>query len=278
MFSSVRSSLKVIATQQTSFVRYVSLLSSLKPSHNSTKAVKRLGRGPSSGHGKTSGRGQKGQKARSSVKSWFEGGQTPIFKLFPKIGFTPVTSLSLAELNLNRIQQFYESGRLNADEVLTMKKMKDIGLVTGNMKDGVKILGQGKEDFTVPNLKVQVTRASADSIQAIENIGGEVTLKYFNKLNLRSHLHPNWFLRKYNRIPLESRPTKKKVIGYYSKTNNGYLVKEDHALLKIRKSGSVQQSSKKTVSNLDQELEAINKDVTNTVAQNKSGVISVHDL
>ncbi|SCU79007.1 LANO_0A04764g1_1 [Lachancea nothofagi CBS 11611] len=244
--------------------RQISILSQLQPSQGSTKTYKRLGRGPSSGKGKTSARGQKGQKARGKVKSWFEGGQTPIYKLFPKIGFTNVTSLELNELNLDRIMWFQRKGRLNLgpNEVLDMKKMKDLGLVTGSIKDGIKILGDGKEYFNIP-LKVEATRASQGAIQAIEKAGGEFTARYFNKLGLRAHLSPKWFLENRGRIPLQARPVKRKDIDYYSNpAKSGYLVKENHTLLQQiqeAKSGGrdnlARKSAKKTA--LELQLETV---------------------
>ncbi|GMM36272.1 mitochondrial 54S ribosomal protein YmL10/YmL18 [Saccharomycopsis crataegensis] len=264
--------------------RSLSLMGNLKPSYKSTKIFKRLGRGPSSGHGKTSGRGQKGQKARSSVKSWFEGGQTPIYKLFPKIGFKPFTSLELTELNLKRIQKFYSEGKLQLEEgeVLTMKKMKEVGLISGNIHDGVKILGDGKDFFKVPNLKVEATRASADVIEAIESNGGEFTAKYYNKLALKAHLAPNWFLKKYGRLPLEARPTRRKDIEYYSR-EHGYLTKQNHELLKLKEQyqSDFSKSFKKRVNKLEEQLQLAsseNNNTMNTSHLNKSGIISINDL
>ncbi|SCW01575.1 LAFE_0E02696g1_1 [Lachancea fermentati] len=246
--------------------RQISILSQLEPSEGSTKGYKRLGRGPSSGKGKTSGRGQKGQKARGKVKSWFEGGQTPIYKLFPKIGFTNVTSLKLAELNLDRIMWFHRKGRLQLqpDEILDMKKMKDLGLVTGSIKDGVKVLADGKNQFNLP-IKIEATRASREAIKAIEKAGGEFTARYFNTLGLRAHLSPEWFLAKRGRIPLQARPVKRKDIDYYSNPEKrGYLIKESHPLLEqinqARAGGSetlVRRSVKKSA--LDVQLENVDQ-------------------
>ncbi|SCU80575.1 LADA_0B08372g1_1 [Lachancea dasiensis] len=264
--------------------RQVSILSQLQPSEGSTKTYKRVGRGPSSGKGKTSARGQKGQKARGKVKSWFEGGQTPIYKLFPKIGFTNVTSLELNELNLDRIMWFHRKGRLDleAGEVLDMKKMKDLGLVTGSIKDGVKLLGDGKEYFNLP-LKIEATRASKSAIQAIEKAGGEFTARYFNKLGLRAHLSPQWFMQNRGRIPLQARPVKRKDIDYYSNPGKrGYLVKENHPLLQQiqeAKSGGhanlVRKSAKKTA--LELQLAAM-ADSPSVAASAPSRIVTMDQL
>lgn len=237
---------------QRNIVRSVSILGNLKPSEGSTKGFKRLGRGPSSSKGKTSGRGQKGQKARGKVKSWFEGGQTPIYKLFPKIGFTNVHARPLKELNLERIQWFHNCGRLNLEsgEVLDMKMMKDLGLVTGPIKHGIKILGQGKTNFNLP-IKIEASKATPEAIEAIEKAGGEFTARYFSDFGLRAHLVPHWFLEKRGRIPLQAKPTKRKDIEYYSdESRRGYLIKEKpeywKTLVEARQGGAAQMARKKT--------------------------------
>lgn len=257
--------------------RTISILGNLKPSKGSTHNSVRLGRGPSSGRGKTSGRGQKGQKARGHVKSWFEGGQTPIYKLFPKIGFTNVHSEKLNILSLNRLVWFHRKGRLQLkpDEVLTMKKMKDFGLVTGSIKHGVKILANGKSGFKLP-IKIEATSASQEAIKAIESAGGEFTARYFDRLGLRAHLAPTWFLRKRGRLPLPARPIKRKHIEFYSNMEKrGYLVKEQHPLLKqiqdARIKGvnsSVKKTKKKStlelqLENLDSSLASANAPLIN---------------
>lgn len=263
--------------------RQLSILGQLQPSDGSTKSYKRLGRGPSSGKGKTSGRGQKGQKARGKVKSWFEGGQTPIYKLFPKIGFTNVTSLELSELNLDKIMWFHKKGRLILEpgEVLDMKKMKDLGLVTGSIKHGVKVLADGKQYFNLP-IKIEATRASKEAIKAIESAGGEFTARYFNKLGLRAHLSPDWFLNNRGRLPLQARPTKRKDIDYYSRPEKrGYLVKENHPLLQQIQgaktgghAGLFKRSAKKSA--LETQLAAIEKTSGPAVAESK--VVTLQEL
>jgi large subunit ribosomal protein L15 len=167
------------------------------------------------------------------VKPWFEGGQTPITKLFPKIGFKRVSALELNVLNLDRVLEFHRAGRLGLreGEVLNMRKMKQLGLITGPLKDGVKILANGKEEYDLP-IKIEATRASTEAIRAIERAGGEFTAKYFTKLSLRAHLHPEYFFLKRGYVPLEARPTKRREVHYYSRVDKrGFLVKENHPLL-----------------------------------------------
>lgn len=209
--------------------RSVSLLSKLHASEGSYKKEKRVGRGPGSGLGKTSGRGQKGQKARSSIPNWFEGGQTPIYKLFPKRGFFRQNKLDLNEVNLARIARFYKEGRLpvKEGEVLTMAHMKKFGLITGPMKDGVSIIRTGRENYTVP-LKIEATKASQPAMKAIENAGGEFTAKYYStSVCFRAHHAPHWFLQKRGYLPLQSRPIARRDILFYGDANRrGYLSKQ----------------------------------------------------
>ncbi|GAV47285.1 hypothetical protein ZYGR_0H01260 [Zygosaccharomyces rouxii] len=290
MFSGIfklNSSLRVNFTAlQRNTVRSVSILGNLKPSEGSTKGFKRLGRGPSSTKGKTSGRGQKGQKARGKVKSWFEGGQTPIYKLFPKIGFTNVNARPLNELNLQRIQWFHDCGRLNLEpgEVLDMKKMKDLGLVTGPIKHGIKILGNGKTNFNVP-IKIEASKATPDAIQAIEKVGGEFTSRYFSQFGLRAHLVPHWFLEKRGRIPLQARPTKRKDIEYYSdESRRGYLIKEKSeywkTIMEARQGGAAQMGKKKTKRTpLELQLEKLSEDSkSNKSLPVNSKIITLEDF
>ncbi|AMD22113.1 HGL227Wp [Eremothecium sinecaudum] len=286
MFCALNLQLKSTRSLLTSFgvtKRSINILGTLKPSEGSIHNYKRLGRGPSSGKGKTSGRGQKGQKARGHVKSWFEGGQTPIFKLFPKVGFTNVHAREFNVLNLDRIMWFHRKGRLTLekDEVLTMKKMKDLGLVTGTIKQGVKILANGKEDYNLP-IKIEASAASQEAIKAIEDAGGEFTARYFNRLGLRAHLVPHWFLEKRGRIPLPARPVRRKDIEFYGNMEKrGYLIKENHELLKqieeARTKGSaagLSRRRKKTALEIQLEKLPENSKDFDTRYSNESGVIA----
>jgi large subunit ribosomal protein L15 len=103
------------------------------------KAKKRVGRGMSSGHGKTSGRGHKGQKARSGggVRPGFEGGQMPLYRRLPKRGFTNIFRKEYAWVNVQELNRFEE------DTVVTPELLLDLGLIN-RIKAGVKILGQGE--------------------------------------------------------------------------------------------------------------------------------------
>lgn len=238
-------------------VRFASYLGHLAPSEGAVDNYKRLGRGPASGKGKTSGRGQKGQKARGKVPRWFEGGQTPFYKRFPITGFKRPYREVLHELNLRRIQTFWDENRipLKEGETLTIRTMRECGLITGSIKDGVKILADGAETYLVP-LNIETSRASMGAIKAIESTGSTYTSVYFTPLSLQAHIHPNRFLLKKGYLPLPARPTHRRDIEYYSsEAKRGYLLKDKSVLLDhMGKRDSLQKKERK--SELAKQLEA----------------------
>ncbi|TIB72822.1 ribosomal protein L15 [Wallemia mellicola] len=171
---------------------------------------KKLGRGRSSGKGKTSGRGQNGQKSRGDGKiaPWFEGGQTPLTKRFPKRGFYNYNSNNFAPVPLSRLAHFIQQGRIDPSQTITIRDIVRSNLVHGLSKqDGVKILSD------LPPVHIEASRASKSAIEAIEAAGGSITFKYFNKLAMRQHLNPEKF-----RTPIkDAQPTKKSDILFYQK-------------------------------------------------------------
>src|SRR4030042_3151678 len=103
-------------------------LNEIRGREGATKAKKRLGRGIGSGLGKTSGRGVKGQKARSGVAiKGFEGGQMPLHRRLPKRGFNNIFARKYNELNLGRIQDAVDSGRLDGKKPITIDAVKQAG-------------------------------------------------------------------------------------------------------------------------------------------------------
>lgn len=140
-------------------------LHELKPSPGSRKERNRVGRGTGSGNGKTSGRGHKGQNARSGggVRPGFEGGQTPLFQRLPKRGFTNVNRKEYAIVNLEDLNR-YEDGT-----VVTPVLLVETGLVK-NEKSGIKILGNGKVE---KKLTVKAHKFSSAAKEAIEAAGGQ---------------------------------------------------------------------------------------------------------
>ncbi|NOQ51488.1 MAG: 50S ribosomal protein L15 [Desulfuromonadaceae bacterium] len=140
-------------------------LSNLKPVSGSTKNRKRIGRGAGSGTGKTSGKGHKGQNARSGggVKPGFEGGQMPLQRRLPKRGFTSLNKKVYALINLRDLDAF-EAGSVVGPEIFGKE-----GLISG-VKDGIKILADG--ELTKP-LTVQAHKFSKTAVEKIETAGGK---------------------------------------------------------------------------------------------------------
>ena len=131
----------------------------------------RVGRGIGSGKGKTSGRGQKGQKSRSGVAiKGFEGGQMPLHMRLPKRGFNNPGAKDHAEVNLGQIQKLIEAGKLDANGTIDHAALQAAGVARGG-KDGVRILGKG--EFS-SKLTFKVAGISAGAREAVEKAGGSV--------------------------------------------------------------------------------------------------------
>jgi large subunit ribosomal protein L15 len=149
--------------------QYIPLLSRLSPPEGAVRDKKRKGRGPGSGLGKTSGKGQKGQKARHPggfSKRAFEGGQTPIQRRLPKIGFWNPFSKNVATVNLSELSRFA------AGQTVDIDALREAKLVKGR-HDSVKILGDG-EISTAITVKAHAFSASAK--EKIEKAGGKAEL------------------------------------------------------------------------------------------------------
>ncbi|KAG5927927.1 hypothetical protein E4U53_002774 [Claviceps sorghi] len=169
-----------LAMQQT---RHASILGSLANNKGAVHQKKRVGRGPSSGHGKTSGRGHNGQKQHGKVNAWFQGGQTPLIVKHGRLGFTNLRAPKISEVNLDQIQEWINQGRLDASKQITPKELIESRLV-GSVKDGVKVLSRGADTLKQP-IDVMVSRASAGAIAAIEAAGGKITTRYYTKLAIQ---------------------------------------------------------------------------------------------
>ncbi|CAG8452941.1 8868_t:CDS:2 [Ambispora gerdemannii] len=172
-------------------------LGSLSDNPKATRQRRRVGRGPASGRGKTCGAGVKGQKARSGntkPRRDFEGGQTPITRLFPKQN-ADVVKKELSTLEIDRLQHWIDRGLIDPNHVITTKQLADTRCV-------------------------QISRAAPSAIRAIEQVGGHITCRYYNRLALRVVLHPEKFWR----IPKFALPLRQKDIDYYTNPRNrGYL-------------------------------------------------------
>ena len=219
-------------------------LNALRPAPGATRKGKRVGRGRGGGKGKTCGRGHKGRTARSGrgVKVGFEGGQTPMVKRQPKVGFSNARfSRPMESVNLGELQLLMDKGRLvpgdgsdSGAPTITMKDLYDQGIMK-SIKHGVKVLGDGAEFFRgVPTatgagtgagtagssssgeqpsftpVHIEVSQASASAIEAIEAAGSTVVCKHYNRLALRALLKPE----KFDVLPRRAKPPPK-LMAYY---------------------------------------------------------------
>ena len=137
------------------------------PKSTEYKRIKRVGRGPGSGMGKTSTRGQKGQKSRSgaSIPAWFQGGQSPLYRRLPKRGFnnkrfrTEYATINLADLN-----KFFNDG-----DIVTPEILKERGIIKNSLC-GIKVLANGELD---KKLTIKAHRYSSTAVTKIEKAGGK---------------------------------------------------------------------------------------------------------
>lgn len=141
-------------------------LNDLRPAAGTTKNKKRLGRGVGTGQGKTAGKGHKGQNSRSGggVRPGFEGGQMPLYRRLPKVGFTNIWRKEYAVVNLFDLNERFEDGA-----VVTIEALKEAGLVKA-VKNGVKVLATGE---ITKKLTVQANKFSATAAEKINAAGGK---------------------------------------------------------------------------------------------------------
>jgi large subunit ribosomal protein L15 len=148
-------------------------LTDLRDNPGANRTFKRVGRGIGSGKGKTAGRGVKGQKARSGVSiHGFEGGQMPLHRRLPKRGFHNLFRLDLVEVNLGRIQEAIDAGKLDAEKPIDGAALVAAGVIR-RVKDGVRVLGNGE---LKAKIELAVHGASQPAAAAIEKAGGKLTL------------------------------------------------------------------------------------------------------
>jgi large subunit ribosomal protein L15 len=149
-------------------------LNELQDNDGAHKKPTRVGRGIGSGKGKTAGRGQKGQKARSGVSlKGFEGGQTPLQRRLPKFGFSNKNfRKQYSEINLDILQAAIDAGRISADDTITNQSLVDAGIAS-KAKNGVKLLGRGELTASVT---LEISNASSGAAKAVVKAGGSITL------------------------------------------------------------------------------------------------------
>ena len=140
-------------------------LHELKPAAGARKKEVRVGRGVGSGNGKTSGKGHKGQKARSGggVRPGFEGGQMPLYRRLPKRGFKNIWAKEYAEVNVETLNRFDDGAEVDAVALVESGILK-------NVLDGIKILGNGE---LKKKLTVRAQKFTKSAIQKIESAGGK---------------------------------------------------------------------------------------------------------
>jgi len=131
------------------------------------KSRKRVGRGPGSGMGKTATRGENGQKSRSgvSIKPWFQGGQSPIYRRVPKRGFNNARfTTRFAVINLSDLNKLFNDGDVVSEEIL-----KERGIIKKRLS-GIKVLGNGNLD---KKLTIKANRFTSSAVSKIEDAGGK---------------------------------------------------------------------------------------------------------
>jgi large subunit ribosomal protein L15 len=149
-------------------------LNEIRDNPGARKRRMRVGRGMGSGKGKQSGRGGKGQTARSGVAiGGFEGGQMPLYRRIPKRGFTNFFRKEFTPINLGIIQAAVDAKKLDAKAPITIEALKAAGLI-GRVRDGVRLLAKGA---ITTKLTVKVTGASKAAIAAVEAAGGTVEVE-----------------------------------------------------------------------------------------------------
>jgi large subunit ribosomal protein L15 len=146
-------------------------LNEIRDNPGARRPKMRISRGIGSGKGKTGGRGGKGQTARTGVSiNGFEGGQMPLYRRLPKRGFTNIFAKKFAEVNLGRLQQAIDAGKIDPNKPIKGESLVEAGLVR-RILDGVRLLGKGEIKSKV---SLEVTGATKSAIAAIEKAGGTV--------------------------------------------------------------------------------------------------------
>ena len=154
-------------------------LNQIRNNKGAHKRKAKVGRGSSSGLGKTSGRGVKGAKARTGTKVYgFEGGQMPLHMRIPKRGFNNIFAFQFSVLNLGRLQKAIDEKKIDASQKITEETLRKAGLVHKS-RDGVRLLGEGE---LKAKIEVEVAGASASAKAAVEKAGGSLVTTHVKKV------------------------------------------------------------------------------------------------
>ena len=153
-------------------------LNEIKDNNNASKEKKRIGRGIGSGTGKTSGKGHKGQKARSGVSiKGFEGGQMPIHRRLPKRGFTNINRIPYIVLNFDRIENLINDKKIDPNKIINSQTLLDLGIVK-TLKSKIKLLAKGEIKAKPVH---DWTSHSADSFRYFA-VGNQQTTQWTTKI------------------------------------------------------------------------------------------------
>lgn len=196
-------------------------LTTIRDNAGARKAKVRVGRGKGSGCGKTSGRGQKGQRARNSVRLGFEGGQTPLQKRLPKVNHFDYFAKEFERLSVGKVQRWIDTGRLDAGARITMRDLVRSGCLR-RVKEGV-VLEEG--GVLAAPVRIEVTEATPAAARAVVDAGGELTLAWYNRLGLRSLIKPEKWTALGLPRPAWARPPPKMEKRYPDRTDDGLPVR-----------------------------------------------------
>lgn len=197
------------------------VLNNIRDNDGARKPEVRVGRGRGSGCGKTSGRGQKGQKARNSIRLGFEGGQTPLQKRVPKRNYYDPFARHLHPVSLGRIQRLIDLGRLDVTKTITIADLVRSGLMK-KVKDGVRLVRGGQFSSDV---HLQVTETCPEAALDVLRAGGKVTLAWYNTLGLRALIKPHKWHERGVRLPRWARPPPKFEHRYPERSEDGLPIR-----------------------------------------------------
>jgi large subunit ribosomal protein L15 len=148
-------------------------LNEIRDNPGARRSKMRISRGIGSGKGKTGGRGGKGQTARTGVAiNGFEGGQMPLYRRLPKRGFTNIFARRFAEVNLGRLQEAIEAGKLDSKKEINGEALVKAGIIR-RAWDGIRLLGKGE---LKAKISLEVAGATKSAIAAVEKAGGSVKI------------------------------------------------------------------------------------------------------
>ena len=191
-------------------------LNNIRDNPGARKKEVRLGRGRGSGCGKTSGRGQKGQRARNSVRLGFEGGQTPLQKRLPKRNTFNPFAKRYAPVYLHRVQRLLDIGRLDPSRPIGLAELVQSGCVT-HPRDGIRLLGDG----LATKISIEATEVDHAAARCVIRAGGSVSTVWYNRLGIKRCIRPKWWYKRGLPLPKFASPPPKLRHRYPESNNDG---------------------------------------------------------